>query len=492
MQKLCFHYFLAPILQLRSKIGVIVMKKATSSHLVYACLPFVELAQQACIQMGPVSFWPASRFKEFIDPNLQNNFQNYLNSMSQIKAATEKNTAFINTVKLEPHGNTYISIDQGVAKEHKEQLLVDSLYLLYFACTFRNLYYNNEIPKFGPFRKMIPADLEFIQEPANWSHLHIAETDREETVCIHLVDQEFCDALGKMLSAIYLPNQAIAQEIIHDYKRFIRAIRYLVDRFFQRFVNLFEKGLKLPEIIFEPEDVIFLASSFEALFDLDERHATADFKAKLRPLLHMKHSKPIEIFWKWVDDFYEVRHKIVHSGMTPDPIFKLNPNFEISHILIGIKLFIYSAYYSLYKYNLLHSVSSDAYNPPDFKWIHPEEILLLFWTEKHLLRKLSHFLKRIIEDKVDHQEELLADVHLLASLFVSMQERYYYSHYLGDVKFIPCSLQELQKEGFQILALLEKSTHDRAFHKNLLKSIPTHFIDYLKVRLEDHFHEKLA
>ncbi|MBA3723184.1 MAG: hypothetical protein H0W88_12395 [Parachlamydiaceae bacterium] len=451
---------------------------------IYACLPFVELAENSSIHIGPVIFWPATRYAEFIHSDFHPTFQAYVNSIAQVKAKSDEKRGFVNTVKLDLQGTTCISIEKNVPDQEKEQLIVDSLYLLYFACTFRNLYYNNEIPAFGAFKKMIPASIGFMHYKPNWEHLHIKETDREETVCIHLFDQEICKGFGQMLSVIYSGENLEKDDRIKDYKRLIRAIRYLIDGFFQRFINLFEKGLHFPDIIFEPEDVIFLASSFEALFDINDRQASSDFKQKLRPLLHLKYSRPLELFWKWVDDFFEVRRKIVHGGSTPDPIFRLNPNFEISHILIGIKLFIYSVYYQLYKYDLLNSKSVDPYTPPDFKWIHPEEILLFFWTENNLLRKLSLFLARIIEEKVDH-EEFFSDVHLLANLFISMQERYYQGNYQKEIKFIPTHQRDLSGYANQILDLLDIASENKANYERLFDTLPSKFISTLKHRLNE-------
>ena len=189
---------------------------------------------------------------------------------------------------------------------------------------------------------MIPASEEFIKNKENWDNVHIREADREETICLHIIDPEICQGLGKALESIYQPSDAQDQEFVQAYKRLVRSIRYLVDRFFHRFVNLFDKGLNFSEEIFEPEDVIFLASSFESLFNIDNsQEAAADFKHKLRPLLHLKYSRPVEIFWKWVDDFYEVKRRILHGDTFLDPLFRLNPNFEVSHILLGIKLFVY-------------------------------------------------------------------------------------------------------------------------------------------------------
>src|SRR5262249_12038398 len=145
----------------------------------------------------------------------------------------------------------------------------------------------HEIPSFNAFRKMIPASSDFIQSKHNWQDLYIEENHCEDSICLHLVDSDMCRALGKALEQIYTSSSQ-DEESVQASKRLVRSIRYLVDRFFQRFVNLFGKGLHFSDEIFEPEDVIFLASSFEALFDLDPQQPAADFKYKLRTLLHLK------------------------------------------------------------------------------------------------------------------------------------------------------------------------------------------------------------
>ena len=333
---------------------------------------------------------------------------------------------------------------------------------------------------------MAPAYEEFIKSKGNWEHLHIHETDREETVCLHIIDPEICQGLGKALESIYLARGTEDKEFIQAYKRLVRSIRYLVDRFFQRFVNLFDKGLHFSEEIFEPEDVIFLASSFESLFSLDSSQATAaDFKHKLRPLLHLKYSRPVEIFWKWVDDFYEVKRRILHGDTFLDPLFRLNPNFEISHILLGIKLFVYSVYYYLFKYQLLQSTHVDPYTPPDFKWIHPEEILLFFWTEPSVLEKVNLFIKQSGQGLL--KDEALADMNLLTTLFVSLYDRYYLSEQVkgeGIVRFIPSPLSELKKEGSEILEKLKEMSEkdpDNVF----LKHVHPYFTGVLEDRLAE-------
>lgn len=401
----------------------------------YACLPYVELAHEASIQMGPVHFWPASKFEETIPVRSHSQFRSYLKTIGA------------------PNGTTCISINQNVPSAQREFILIDALYLLYFACTFRNLYQGSEILPFEPFRKIIPGSLEFIEDSTNWKSLQIHEKEHNETICLHLFYQEMCQAFGKMLASIYFSNSASPKEI-ETYKRMIRSIRYLIDRFFPRFVNVLGQGLAFSEALFEPEDILYLASAFESLFDVDEKDPASDFKHKLRPLLHLKYSKPLEVFWKWVHDFYSVKRSIVHGGNNPDPLFKANPNFEVSHVLIATRLFIYSVYSLLFKSQLLDSKNSDPFTPPDFKWIHPEEVLLFFWTEVSLLRKLNLFIPQLISGS-SRQNELHCEVLFLTHLFITMQERYFRKDVSSGIKFIPAPHQQIDGFMTHLLKVLE-------------------------------------
>lgn len=447
----------------------------------YACLPFVELAHESSIQMGPVLFWPASRFQEFIDPEHQEQFKNYINSISQIKTRIKsEKDQLINTVVLNPEGATCISIASDIPAQQRDQIMVDALYLFYFSCVFRNLYYGHEILSFEVFRKVIPASIEFINDNSNWEGVHIEEINREETICIHLFDQEIYEGLGKALSTIYQPGNTHDSDTVDDYKCLIRSIRYLVDRFFQRIKNLFGKGMNFSEDLFEPEDILFLSSSFESLFNINDKDPSADFKHKLRPMLHLKYSRPVEIFWKWVDDFYELKRKIIHQGSSPDPIFRLNPNFEISHVMLGIKLFIYAVYSKLFQYHLIAPIHFDSFTPPDFRWIHPEEVLLFFWTESSLIRKLSVFIKRAQNQQED--SELLAEISLLSDLFLSIYERYYLHPQTNHVRFMPSPLDKIMENGKQIIEMIEYEQINHP-HGRLLYSIPTDLLTALKDRL---------
>ena len=461
------------------------MEKMKNLDEIYGCLPFVELASETIIKMGPVSFWPASQLLEQM--NLENSsiFKEYLQSIAKIKATSEKeeqkSNRFIHTATLDIKEMTFVLISAEVPKEQKDLAVIDSIYLLHFACTFRNLYYGNEILSFEPFKKMVPASIDFISSKSNWQHLHLLESKREASVCIHLFDQEIYQGLGKALAAIYIQKNFLHIETIDHYQCLIRSIRYLVDRSGKKFINLIDKGLHFSQRLFEPEEILFLSASFESLFNISETRSAEDFKHKLRPMLHLKYSKPVEIFWSWVDDFYALKRAVVHQGSSPSPLFKQNPNFEISHVTLGIKLFVYAVYYKLFEYKLITPIHSNHYAPPDFKWVHPEEILLFFWTESSLLKKLNIFIKRAQANQDD--SELLIEISLLCDLYLSMYERYYLHPNQDFVHFHPSPLSQTKGDILQILEVIEQQKEK--MKKNLLATIPKNLIAILKDRLSE-------
>lgn len=447
-----------------------------------ACLPFVEIGSETIIRLGPVIFWSASNAKDLLNSEENNSFQHYLYSIAQIKARKRADIKeYIDTVRLNPETTTCISIHRDIPAEEQEFVLIESLYLLYFACFFRNLYFGNEVVSFNSMRKVIPASAEFIAVKENWSGLHINEANREEILCVYVGDPDIFSALGQALEHVFLSPKGQETQIIQESKRMIRSIRYFIDRFFQRFVNLFERGLNFPEELFEAEDLIFLSTSFETLFNIDEKDSAADFKHKLRPLLHLKYGSPVECFWKWVDDFYTVRHRIILGDTILNPIYCFNPNFEIPHLSLGIKLFIYSICYKLCRNHLMPSIHQDQYSPPDFKWIHPEETLIFFWTETNLLRKLSLFLLQVQQtDQLQQRSELYAEIGLLSRLFVKFFEEYHERKFESTIRYIPIPLHEIKDYGNQILKLLDAEKADSP----LFETLDPHFKDDLILRLK--------
>lgn len=445
------------------------MKSMRQSHQLHTCLPFLELGHENVVSIGPISFWPSSRYLEFIDPENIDDFKQYIETVGNIKAINQN--SLMTTVQLEPHVMTCVSIDVNIPEDQREFILIDSLYLLYFTCTFRNLYYMNEIPSFSPLRKMVPASMEYIKNKESWIDQYISETQREETLCMNVYDSEMCRSLGKALDAVYTSKK----DPDYFFKRLIRSIRYLIDRSFQRFANLFSSSSNFSDALFEPEDIVFLTSSFEALFDLKEHHASADLKHKLRSLLKLKDSRSLEMFWKWIDDFYQAKRKVIHCGEYPDTVFRMNPNFEVPHIVIGIRLFIYSVTFLLFEHHLIKAENTFSDSPPDFKWIHPEEATLFFWTESHLLHKIVLLMTDL--KKQPENQGVKENITSLCKLYIAMQERFYHprSYPKGlDVKYIP--------QDFQIFEADAKLIVSMADYTENLSIFPTQFILFLKQR----------
>lgn len=443
-------------------------KAVAQEYEIYACLPFVALDKETSIKLGPVVFWAASKYKEFVSPENQNIFHSYIQSIGQIKAKiAQEQATYVNTSKVDPEDATCISIDSSIPFENRKALLIDSLHLLYFACTFRNLYYSNEIPSFNAFRKLIPADMPFIQSSENWQDLFIKENYREESVCLLIVDSEIFEGFGKLLYAIYDPAQNFSKEDRETFERVVRSICYLVDRFFPRFVNLVEKGLSFSDKLYEPEDIIFLAASFEALLNINEDQRNSDFKQKVRVMLNFRYSNPLELFWKWVDDFYEIRKKIIKGGYIPHTQFKLNPNIEVPHLLIGIKIFIYAIFYTLYQYKLISKIPDEL----DVSHIPVDEILIFFWTEDSLLKKIERSLTQI--KKEPGNQELLKEIEYLTNLYLFMQEKFLQAPHSG-IHYSPSPQKDIELDMRSILNHIKE---------NASLTLPENFEKSLQARL---------
>lgn len=435
----------------------------------HACLPFVELNREQGITLGPVHFWPSSEFKRFTPQSLRPSFEKYIESMREIKAyILEEKKKLISTVKLPLNVMTCVSFNPAIKKENFDSLLIDAIYLLYFATTFRNVYYAHEVPKFEVFTKFLPANEAFIKDSHNWSRLHISETKREEVACIHWLENDICQALGHALQIAY--DHEKADDPQKDFAiRLVRSIRYFVDSFLKKFENLLEKELTLPSSLFQAEDLLFLGSSFDALLLLDPKQSPSDFRQKLRPMLHLKFSKPLELFWKWVEGFYALKAQLASGHTNIDHLFRANSNFEASYSYIGMKLFVYTVYYKLFKYKFIPSKELDLFTPPDFKWIHPEELLLFFWEEETILKKIAMLFVQLDFEK--KQEENLVDLQFLSKMYVNLFQKLLRKD--EPIRIMPTSKEQLEPH---IQAILNYSVNHDAY-------LDPHFIPYLKERL---------
>ncbi len=394
-------------------------------------LPYVDLNVKEPIHIGPIAF-----------------------SSNKI----EENTASYAFLKEQ---STCIFINNSVAQELKELLMVDGIYLLYFAAVYKELYLDWQIMPFNSFTYLVTAKEAEIFQGNAYFLTHVAIEEIPPDVLI---------GLGGALQTVYCqPNTQSAD--YKEFKRIIRAIRFFVDHFFEKFHNMLD-GRNFHERFFEPENILFLTASFEALFDISAENSASDFKFKLRPLLHLKYGKPIEIFWKWVDGLYRLRQQIVHVGTIPDETFTLNRNFVITYSFYAVKLFIYAVYYKLFKLHMADRSNTGQFYPPHFKNLNPEELLVYLWPEKELLLHISLLMDQVVRDPENREAQI--DLEFLTGLYHFMLARYGKNgREIDGLTFQPDQVKEIE------IPLKNIQQHSNKIRAHL----PEHFCEIIEERL---------
>ncbi len=265
----------------------------------YACLPYLSLQSKKPIGMGPIRFYPSAVSDDFIGHSEQEEMKAYFHLKPEIN-----------------HG-TCICVHPGINEDEIPELLVDALYLLYFAATYQPLYHNDRPPQFDAMTKFVPAIKRETSNPESINLLKALNVNQSQIVSVTISDYLMSDALGQLLSRSYLPAERQSPgEDPNQSRRIIRSIRYFLHCFYEKFENLLGSGVRFKEKIYEPEDFLFLVTAFETLFDLDPNHPGADLKQKLRPVLHVKFGPPLETIWKWIDGFFEIKTAINTPGDT--------------------------------------------------------------------------------------------------------------------------------------------------------------------------------
>ncbi len=395
---------------------------------IYACLPFVDLGESGSVSFGPVHFWSADRAEQYVDESLTPLLLEYLTTVTNFK--TWSHHELVDTGPLKMAEMTCVSIDPQVPLFARNGLLVDAIYLLFFCGAFSHLYSHGVAPGFDVCTKMLPASPTFLQDRGNWADVHIPEAKRELPVILERFDEEMCRGLGHALACGYSTDLCKSTAETAKVQSLIRAIRYFVDRFFGRFENLIGNSLRMSDVIYEAEDIVFLETSFEALFDLVEEHPHIDLKHKLRPMLGLRYSAPVELLWQWVDGFFDLRQQIVHGKASPDEVFNANPNFEVSYFYLGMKLFLYGVYWRLHTYQLINGRQKTPDEQPlRFDWVQPEELLAFFWPEEALIHRICRTMRELQKDST--QADLKQDLKLLGDTLAHIYHRY--GHNAKDV-----------------------------------------------------------
>lgn len=389
----------------------------------YVCLPYLNLEEDKPIDLGPIRFYPSTSFDEFVHGSGKSEIKTYLQQAPDIKRGA------------------CICIHPSVPEEDIPELLVDAIYLLYFGATYQEMFQGKRAPLFSPLTKFVPAGEADVKNQKSIDSLKSLKVNHSQVVRIGAVDHKLCNGLGKLLDKSYLSNSHNSiEESQNESRRIIRAVRYFIHCFYEKFENLLGTGIHLKEKVYEPEDFLFLVAAFETLFDLHPDHPNSDLKQKLRPILHVKFGTPLETIWKWIDGFFEIKELSVHEGSLPEGIFKANESFEIPYFAFAVKLFIYSVYFHLYQLGLVPAEKSEKYTPIKFPTIKREEVALFLWPEATLLRKISIILMQITHGRAT--SEYLFDLSMLANTYQQMLK--YSSECPPNIQFKPIKKSDLK------------------------------------------------
>lgn len=282
--------------------------------------------------------------------------QNYL---TQLKGKPGSELR-IGPVVFRTDSNRNIAV-QSEESSFKEQLIHDAIHLLYFSTNAQKIYYGSKADSL-----------------ANYFEKNINPSCSIEPIEFHFeeIDPSLIRAFSLILKAKITKEDSL-QLTAH---KVIQAIKCLNET----------RALKEQTIPYEDwKDYLFLSAGFEVLFSLNPSFPASDLRQQLRPLLHLKFSHSVELLWKWVDQFYAIRNAALNGEYSPNLLFLSNPNIKTPLLLIAEKLLIYSIYDLLFKNKLVEGSSGTLSTPDDFKIIHPERVLVYFWTESNIEKKLT-------------------------------------------------------------------------------------------------------
>ncbi|NGX57709.1 MAG: hypothetical protein K940chlam3_00603 [Chlamydiae bacterium] len=424
----------------------------------YICLPYLYLTEENPLGLGPIRFYPSSKFDDYVSQDEQKEIEEYLRESPSINKGTS------------------ICVHPDIREESIPELLIDAVYVLYFAATYEKLYHNYEPPRFGPLTQIVPASESVVKNPANRESLKSLDLKESHILEISIQDDVMLKAMGEVLNGAFLEDHKLDQV---ECRRIIRSIRYFIHCFHDKFRDLLGSGFLMGHKHFEPEDFLFLVTAFETLFNINPEIPNSDFKQKLRPIIHLKFGKPLEIIWKWIDGFYAIKNEVVHEGTLPDGTFRENHNFEVPYISFAIKLFIYSIYHKLFKMDLLPAHVTESYRPIAFHGIEREEVILFLWPEKELLKKISILIMQLTHGKVT--DETVADVSMLAHVYQHMLR--YHKSLQDPIKFIPTSKEELKKVVVAIENLSDDDFEYEGKKVHVQELMPEGFLDVLNRRV---------
>jgi hypothetical protein len=358
------------------------IRKHMNTFKLMACMPFVRLGREDVLDMGPVKFWRASLYKTFVEPNVITIFEEFVKQSGSFSIMGDFRERKIAST-ISPEMMTCISVEEKyAAKDDLNDLIHDASYLLFFC---------NHLSRNGgflnPYLRKWTANESYLIH-GRWRSFHHYEHQKEPQAEVRHLTDGLLESSGKLLKNKYLlkgrPN-AFASRVI-------RSIQYFSRRFFDT------NREELIGLIMEPEDVVFLVTAFESLFDTNSEYQKKKneipnfsnriiLKKSLKKILKLRDEKPEAILDKWVDGIYDWRNEIAHGEQVRDRLFEGNPNHHISYIGLGISLFTFCIYSEFRNRRYFSKKQFDLH------YIYGKEKLLPYlWSQNDVLKEV---LKRL-------------------------------------------------------------------------------------------------
>ena len=424
------------------------------NHQPLACLPYITMDDVDAVDMGPLRFCCGAACQEQIPKKL------------------------LGALGSDVNGITLISIDRSVPKELHQDVLGDAVCLLFFLYNYRTLLRKGEAPRLDLFTSIIPIH---DQESRDYSKVNYDAASSK--VVIREFEKTLAEGLGKALTDAYALRE-LSEAQSERAMRVIRSVRFFVERFYPQLNDLTWHGAIDQSSLWESEAAVYLALSWESLLNIDRRHPEADLKHKLRPMLQLKYAAPVEVLWKWVDGFFEIRAKVVHGQQMGTGLFTANPTMSLSHVFLGFKIFVYCIHDQLYKMGYLNATEDCGPDQPlDYPGIGCREVLVFFWSEEALLFRIRKALKSL--QKTPGHEELRGDIKLLTQVYVYLAQNYLFGKpdHIEIHKDQQDSIEETVYKVLHVAELPNQVTEADDFSRAAKELMDPDFIPSLRRRL---------
>ena len=281
-----------------------------------------------------------------------------------------------------------LDVSPSIASQFIKPTIIDGVYILYFLAAFPyGQLVRIHLPT-DPFRKIV-------FEPE--------KTEKTSRLGIKSINIDHAAALGRLLEEVYLYSK--------QKNSLLRALRFFVDRYFHPFGDALHQ-------IADPEDITYLELAFESLFDLEGANQVPYLKQQVRMLLNLKFGRSLELMWKCIESFYLQLHDVVHGGGSEHEIYRANPNFSVPNRILLRNIFLIGFYRRLIEQQWLPDVAFDDYGFPRLEGFDHLDVILYFWDEVTLLRKISTLLMQLANNSIKADVE--EDLHLLSSIWEKM------------------------------------------------------------------------